>query len=196
MKKRKKVLMLEAVCHDASLEEYIKIESHIKRVRALCKKLSKKFISAGIYVDCEILQKAAKFHDIAKFKNPKEHQKRTAVEPLLRPLIKKRKELNAVVMIIEQHRKDFSPSSYVVESAILRLCDNIDKFNKALNKKKTKKILEEREKGIDAIEKSLGYFRDEKYSKDFKKKGLKILKTFAFKQSSKINHEIWNKILG
>ncbi len=196
MKKWKKALMLEAVYHDASLKKYIKIESHIKRVSSLCKKLSKKFISAGIYVDWKLLKKAAKFHDIAKFKNPKEHQKRNAVEPHLRPLIKKRKELNAVVMIIGQHRKDFSPSSYVVESAILRLCDNIDKFNKALNKKKTKKILEEKEKGLEALEKSFNYFRNEKYCKDFKKKGLRILETFARKQSSELNNKIWNKILG
>lgn len=136
-----------------------KIYRHTRRVADLCKKFRKRFrenyyerFGYGMDVDKKALKTFAYLHDTPKavLKKPydKSHNKewpiRTALKGYKLPCNKK-----TAVKAIAAHKGKFNPpADYEIESAILRICDKLDRFNKekadAFDKceKSLRKILE------------------------------------------------------
>ena len=103
---------------------------HTERVVALCEKFACKFSNE---VERQLLIDAAWLHDIAKHQAGSEHNRPKEVKKALKkiePKIEEEKELDNITEIILAHRKAFNPRSHVLESAILRICDKLDKFAK------------------------------------------------------------------
>jgi HD superfamily phosphodiesterase len=108
---------------------------HIKRVRVLCQR----FLHVGLKVDENLLLLSAGLHDIAKKLAGEDHHKK---EKIIKALQKARvreeyiKALNkaGVYEIITAHKGKFRPKKHQLEAAILRICDKLDKFDKAKGK--------------------------------------------------------------
>lgn len=104
---------------------------HTKRVVKLCK-----YFSEVLEVENRnILIKAAWLHDIGKIESDKKHHKRNIVIPILEDNNYKNKKIDDIVYIIENHKGKFNPDKLILESAILRMCDKLDKYNKIKKRK-------------------------------------------------------------
>ena len=119
---------------DEKCEEWL---THTFRVFALCSVFINSIDTNIIRVNKDVLFKASILHDIAKPLGKKNHHKRER----LRYAIKEtniditERQKKAICAIIEAHKGPFKPpESLLIEAAILRICDKLDKFQK--NRKK------------------------------------------------------------
>ena len=129
-------------------DDYEKTYKHTKRVVELCEK----FIRAGLSVNAEMLLDAAWLHDVAKAIDAgKEHHKPKVVREALKGY--KVKDLDNLVGIIENHKGGFSPKAYELESAVLRICDKLDKYSQADCKCDNEKFEKAAKKFREAAEK-------------------------------------------
>lgn len=120
----------------------------------LCKKFANKYPTA---VDRELLLNAAWLHDVAKLSAGKKHNKRRKVSAVLKKhnLYHNIDHIKRVTRIIKSHKgKKFNPQKYKLESAVVRLCDKLDRFKKGKKDadkkcrktlKKAKDVLEEKD---------------------------------------------------
>ena len=77
----------------------------------------------------EIICRSAIFHDIAKFEDNEEHNKRA--KKVLKRIFMEDEDLKKIFKIIEYHKGDFKPNrDIVIPSAVLRIADKLDKINK------------------------------------------------------------------
>ncbi len=119
------------------------LREHVARVVEMCIEFSENMNLND--AKKELLIDAAWLHDIAKFDNDDEHNKKKHVEAAVKQ-VSKEKELSAICEIIKAHKGKFKPSEeYKLEAAILRICDKLDRFNK--------KKEDASEKCIDSMEK-------------------------------------------
>lgn len=126
---------------------------HSQRVVSLCEELAGRF-EAG-KVNSRLLTEAAWLHDVAEDYNNDEHHRPEAVKAVIGGC-----ELDGgledVTAIISAHRgKVFMPANYELESAILRMCDKIDKVNKAREKNSGEKIGKKTRKAKEKCDKNL-----------------------------------------
>ena len=115
-------------------DSYGKIKSdkgkeHTKRVVELCSRFADLFSDE---IDRKLLLDAAWLHDIAKSKHGEMHHDKECIIEILNEYeeaeIADRKD--DIAEIISAHKKAFNPSSHELESAILRICDKLDRFKK------------------------------------------------------------------
>ncbi len=109
---------------------------HTERVVSLCNEFADSFPDE---VNRKRLLNAAWLHDIAKYRRKKHrifsqphHNKPKNVKRAVAsvsPYINKPK-LKPVTKIIVSHKGEFAPKSNELESAILRVCDKLDRFAK------------------------------------------------------------------
>lgn len=112
-------------------EKKEKLTAHTQDVVDLCTELVRKFTDQHSDIQETLLINAAYLHDVARFKNGKDgHHKKDCVKKVIGDLVPEGEEYEAVLEIIKQHRKGFNPQGFIWESAILRLCDKLDKFSK------------------------------------------------------------------
>ena len=111
------------------LKEIEKSREHTKRVVALCEEFADKYPDA---VDRELLLDAAWLHDIAKYRADKKHNDPEKVLKLLKKyeLGSDIDDIEAVADVIAVHKGEFAPWDNELESAVLRLCDKLDGFEK------------------------------------------------------------------
>lgn len=110
------------------IEEKDDIE-HTEQVVKLCEEFADKFSND---IDKTLLIDAAWLHDIAKPTAGDNHH----IDDFVRPILKKYisgSRLDDIVEIISVHKNGFNPKNNKLESAILRICDKLDRFRK--NKK-------------------------------------------------------------
>lgn len=105
----------------------IKTIEHSIRVRYICEEivceLNKEI---QIEINTTLLYRAAILHDIAKFDGEDKHHKKAKNILKMQGV-----ESKKVFSIIKAHKGKFTPNdNVIVESAILRMADKIDKFNK------------------------------------------------------------------
>lgn len=164
------------------------VEEHTQKVVERCTKLAKILNDEiGKEIDVNLLNDAAWLHDVWKLNKGK--KKHHHLPSYVREAIKNFIEGDVNddwLEIIAQHKGDFKPVKYPMESAILRLCDKIDHLRQATKRKKFKK----REKNFKKIKKqckdSLDFF--EKYG--FEKTELKVLKDFYKKYLEKYKEKL------
>lgn len=111
-----------------------KAYEHTGRVVALCKMFADELQRVGISVNLNILLMAAWLHDVGKSVNKDAHAEAKTVQLALEPYKDDLKsEMDALLSIIPTHNsEDFSPDDkYKLESAILRICDKLDKYTQA-----------------------------------------------------------------
>lgn len=114
-------------------------KEHVERVCSLCCE----FADSLNCIDKSLLINAAYLHDVAKQIDDDYHHERKYIALALRKKnidTDKIDRFDDVCIIIENHRGKFFPHRYIWESAILRICDKLDKFNQA--KFKAKKIFD------------------------------------------------------
>ena len=134
-----------------------KRERHTQRVVLLCNELAGRFEDGK--VNLHLLTEAAWLHDVAKDQSGDDHHRPEAVKAVIDGY-KLDDDLDDVTAIISAHRDKFMPSKHKLESAILRVCDKIDKLNKAQEKKSEKKIEKKTQEAKEACDKSLRKIKD------------------------------------
>lgn len=110
---------------------------HTERVVKLCEGFLTENPSTPI--DLNLLLKAAWIHDVAKKKAGKRHANPKYVEAALQEVCSKFVDLTStsaedfekILVIISAHNDRFTPSCSTMESAVLRMCDKLDKCEKA-----------------------------------------------------------------
>ena len=110
---------------------------HTKSVVGLCKYFAE-------ILDLEnkkILVNAAWLHDIGKSIDNEKHNEKDIVLSVLESYEYHKKSIDDICSIIENHKGKFVPKKFILESAILRLCDKIDKIGEKGARKKCKKNL-------------------------------------------------------
>ena len=109
---------------------------HTQRVVAFCFRILPELPNKALEdVDQDMLIDTGWLHDVGKSENADKHHKkkhiRKALEPYEDELGYDDDEIDDLVDIIHAHKGDFDPPPYYeLESAILRLCDKMDRFNK------------------------------------------------------------------
>lgn len=158
----------DATCHEVlEIMEGIasqKDAEHSKRVRNICKMIVNELEKSGIAVKKKKLYKAAYLHDIGKASCSGDAHPFMSVVYMYELFNCKtkgdRKYANEVSSIIVSHKGCFCPcSSVIMEAAILRMADKIDKFNKDSK--------EANESYIKHIETIKGYFKKHFFDVDF-----------------------------
>ena len=142
----------------------IKIIEHTKRVVKLCEEFATelenvKIGGENIKIDRELLIHAAWLHDIAKFDDKKNHNSQELVIKILDIYNNDITDVSIkdIAYVVSFHNGKLKPIEHVLESAILRICDKLDRFNKGKDdaeekcNKSINKISEwaEREKWLD-----------------------------------------------
>lgn len=152
---------------------------HVIRVVELCET----FIKNGACVNKNLLLDAAILHDLSKYIGNDYHQERKYIALALNKKnidIDKINKFDDICIIIENHRGEFFPHRYLLESAVLRTCDKLDKFNKAIEKselayEKAKRKAKEKKKTTKKAEEKAEKKREEVY-KNKKKEAKKSCK--------------------
>ena len=123
---------------------------HTERVVQFCQEFADYLEAKGIIINKPLLIHAAWLHDIAKFDSGAEHNEQENVKKILDKYDMELSEfsIESITYIISMHKDEFNPEKYIRESAILRVCDKLDKFNK-----KPKRADRACEKAIDKISK-------------------------------------------
>ena len=158
------------------------VEKHTQKVVIRCDQLAKKLIDEERCIDCNLLKDVAWLHDVRKLnkgKKKRHHlpsQVRCAIENVVEEDIN-----DDWLEIISQHKGDFKPAKYPMESAILRLCDKIDHLRQATKKKKEKKRERAFSKAKRKCEDTLKLFKQ--YG--FDKTEMNILRNFFKKYREK-----------
>lgn len=115
------------------------LKKHTKRVADFCEELAEIWNNESPNkVDVELLLDAAWLHDVGKIHNKNKHEKKKTIKKVIDDIYSK-EEFNVLTMIISNHKGKFNPKKYKEESAILRLCDKVDKFHKG-DKKDARRI--------------------------------------------------------
>lgn len=124
-----KVLISSMASESKAFAKRYNLIKHTERVVKMCKKFAEKFPED---VDPDLLIDSAWLHDIAKFQLGDKHNKRKKVRKVIENLVPHFEEerLDNIAEIISVHTGEFNPRSHVLESAILRICDKLDKFEK------------------------------------------------------------------
>lgn len=158
---------------------------HSARVADLCLQLAGRF--RGEIINRRLLWDAAWLHDVARIKIPwdDEHHKPKKVRAKIKRYVRA-SYMDDLTKIIKRHRKKFDPEEYKLESAILRVCDKLDKLNKALEKKTAVKADEKR---IEAIESCIKSFEKFSSSGALKDDQIEILRTFSAEYI--VDHFMW-----
>lgn len=137
---------------------------YAQRVVLLCEELAGRF-KAG-KVNLPLLTEAAWLHNVAEDYNDGGHHR----PEVIKAVISGREPdggLDDVTAIISAYRgKLFMPEKYPLESAILRMCNRIDKVNKAQEKSGAKKIGKKTEKAKEKCEKNLKRIQDSRLLED------------------------------
>lgn len=126
---------------------------HTERVSALCEELAAHFEDGE--VDQQLLLEAAWLHDVAKDYDDDTHHTPETVRAVIGEYTLD-VDFDDISAIIAQHKgKKFSPVKYELESAILCICDKIDKMNKAKEKADRDKVKKKEHKAREKCEESL-----------------------------------------
>lgn len=108
----------------------------------------------------ELVYKAAILHDIAKFDDKNNHNKKA--KKVLSKFCGKDEDFENLCLIIKNHKGKFKPDKDIaIMAAILRLADKIDKFNKDEGNAE--------EKFGKSLKKIKKYFKKNGLKKEFKK---------------------------
>ncbi len=158
---------------------------HSKRVRRFSEQIVDQLEEKGMWLDSDLLNKAALLHDIAKFDDEKKHNRKAkkAIAKEYKKYTQKdmdKQELKELGAVIKAHKGTFDPpKSVALEAAVLRMADKIDKTARA--EKKAKKAYK---KHLHDIKKShlLG---GKKNFKRFKKACKKVRKEVKAEFQSK-----------
>lgn len=133
--------------------------NHMRRVSEHCVFFAELFkLGESITLDLDILMKAALVHDIAKNEYGREHhQEKDHVQAVLRKTcsdVLQDTEIDRISEIVYWHAGEiFCPKHDVLECALLRMADKVDKYEKERDK-----LLEKREeyiKNVDEIIKKM-----------------------------------------
>lgn len=131
---------------------------HARRVVLLCEELAGCFEAGRI--NLHLLTEAAWLHDVAEDYNDDEHHQPEVIKAVIDGC-ELDADLEDVTAIISAHKgKVFMPPKYELESAILRVCDKIDKVNKAQEKNSEKKIGKKTQKAKEKCGKNLKKIKD------------------------------------
>lgn len=142
-----------------------KLIQHSKRVLKTCKYMLKQLNID----DYSLIYKSAIFHDIAKMKYKKDHNKKAQM--VLKSLFYTDEDLNKICEIIKYHKGRFNPpKNILICSSILRIADKIDKIYKykfcqfyqhyRSNMKKIKKMTSKEDyKRIEKISNHIIYYK-------------------------------------
>lgn len=146
---------------------------HVVRVRALCRRFVIAAEGYGLHFDTELLLFAAGLHDIGKDDDYEEdnHHKKWAVIDVLEDYGASEQQTAmweglGVFQVIKAHRKDFSPKGHALEAAVLRICDKLDKIDKA-RKKSKKESLKKFSKAMFSCSKTMEKIREELSEEQF-----------------------------
>ena len=113
---------------------------HTRRVVGFCQELADRFPEGRL--DRQLLLDAAWLHDIAKDRDEERHNDPLVVRSMLAGYSVEA-DLDAVTAVIAGHdAPSGAPVRSPLESAALRLCNRMDKFNRAREKDKAEKKLE------------------------------------------------------
>ena len=100
---------------------------HSERVKNLCKPFRDEFNSE---IDWYLLKRAAWLHDVGKSVSAEDHHKKKVIRKALEGYELK-SDKDDVISVISCHKGKFKPESWLeLESAILRICDKLDRFRK------------------------------------------------------------------
>ena len=118
---------------------------HTERVAELCEAFLAE--NPSVPVDGALLLKAAWIHDVAKHAAKGKHAEPEYVKAALREACPElvapstdTEELNRLLAIVSAHKGKFAPPCCALESAVLRMCDKLDKYDKAKDKYFTAKL--------------------------------------------------------
>lgn len=156
---------------DVSEEKKKHLHLHTLRVVELCMYFEDKLNRKDL--DVALLHQAAWCHDIAKFDDKDHHHEKKVVKKVLRQYT--RADVSDILLVITNHKGDFEKDNFPLESAILRICDKLDKFTKG-----QKDASEKCEKSYEKIKKSCKDLEDfpwEDFKKIYKKLYKKLKKT-------------------
>lgn len=129
-----------------------------QRVVQMCEELAGRF-EAG-KVNSHLLTEAAWLHNVAEDYNDDEHHRPEVIKAVIAGC-ELDDSLDDVTAIISAYRgKIFMPAKHELESAILRMCNRIDKVNKAQEKDGAKKIEKKTEKAKEKCDKNLKRIKD------------------------------------
>lgn len=151
MKKMKAEDISEKIFKDFDMMETFE---HSKRVKEICIEISNELdIEKTVNIE-----KSACLHDVGKVIKVKghDHNDKKVVKKVFKMYEYSDDELKDIIEIISCHRGDFKPPKGLrQESAILRLADKLDKFDKAIGsyKKTIKKIKKRPPDSIHKLEK-------------------------------------------
>lgn len=111
------------------LKDVQNLREHTERVVALCEEFAEMYPDA---VDRDLLLDAAWLHDIAKYRVDNKHNNPQKVLAQLEKyaLGDDIVDIGTVANIIEMHKGTFKPQEKKLESAVLRLCDKLDRLEK------------------------------------------------------------------
>lgn len=124
------------------------ILGHTERVVELCKEFIKKYVKKHPgKIDGELLVASAWLHDIARYEAKDRHNIPEKVEAVLKKCDgydKLSDRLQDILAIISVHKDEFEPKKNILECAVLRLCDKMDRFDEGKDdaQKKCEKSLE------------------------------------------------------
>ena len=117
------------------------LKEHTQKVVKRCIELAERLnADMGEEIDFPLLIDAAWLHDVKKLNNRKDGNHH--LPRYVRDIIKNANGESVnddLLEIIAHHKGDFKPVRHPIESAILRLCDKIDKLRQATQKKKKKR---------------------------------------------------------
>lgn len=159
-------------------DNYIKDYKHTEKVVELCKKFSQ-----SLHIDNETLVlKAAWLHDIGKPSEDKyekmglrdekhKHNSTEILSGILHDFDYNDNAANDILEIILWHRGDFLPRRLQLESAVLRICDKLAKYEKGKKdakrkcKNNIKEIIEYLEYNIEKFEKIYEKLKEQEKNK-------------------------------
>lgn len=154
---------------------------HTERVVSLCEELAGNFAPGK--VDTRLLTEAAWLHDVAKDYNHDEHHRPEVIKAVIDGC-EPDDGLDDITVIISAHKGNlFMPERYALECAILRICDKIDKMNKAQEKDSAEKIEKKTRKAKKKCNDSLTLM---KYSSLLEDGDFQIISRFCADKLSKL----------
>lgn len=126
---------------------------HTERVAELCEAFLAE--NPSVPVDGVLLLEAAWIHDVAKTAAGKKHAEPKYVKDALREAYPElvassadTEEFYRLLVIVSAHKGEFAPPCCALESAVLRMCDKLDKYDKAKDQYLTAKLAHLRTKDL------------------------------------------------
>ncbi|SHJ05333.1 HD domain-containing protein [Anaerovibrio lipolyticus DSM 3074] len=135
---------------------------HSERVVKLCEDYAKKLNIKG--TDRAVLIKAAWLHDVGRIIDKEKHNEVKIIKNVFKIYKYDDSDKEDIIELISNHKGKFCPARLKLRSAILRICDKIDKLNVEMKNC---------EDNLSEIDKEL---EGKKSRKDFEKITKKILK--------------------